>query len=249
VRTPFQVAVTSVVMSLLIVAAPARASAPAGPERTNGAARHKEAGTLTGRVTNAATGTPVPGASVVVGETRLGATTDASGQYRVANIPAGTYAVTVRRIGHAPKTQTVTIVDGGTATLDFVLDQTATNLDQVVITGAGTSTVRERLAVAVGTIDSSALRRATVPNNIASAMTAVTPGVVIRTQSGEPGASAAIQIRGLASLSGQAQPLFVVDGMPIDNTVQLGPNANGGNAGVVSPNRAADLNPNDVKSI
>ena len=207
------------------------------------------AGTLTGRVTNATSGTPVAGASVVVGETRLGGTSDASGQYRVANIPAGTYAVTARRIGHAPKTQSVTIVDGASASLDFVLDQSATTLDQVVITGAGTSTSRERLAVSVGSIDSSMLRRATLPSNIVSAMAAVSPGVVVRTQSSEPGASASIQIRGLSSLSGQAQPLFVVDGMPIDNSVQLGPNNNGGNAGVVSPNRAADINPNDVESI
>jgi TonB-linked SusC/RagA family outer membrane protein len=235
-------------MGLLIAPSPALAGG-FGPRGSAMTAPRSEVGTLTGRVTNASGGTPIVGASVSVGATRLGATTDESGQYRVANIPAGTHAVTVRRIGHVPKTLNVTITDGGTATLDFALEASATTLDQVVITGAGTSTVRERLAVSVGSVDSSMLRRATLPNNLVSAMTAVSPGVVIRTQSGEPGASAAIQIRGLSSLSGQAQPLFVVDGTPIDNTVLLGPNNNGGIAGVVTPNRAVDINPSDVESI
>jgi TonB-linked SusC/RagA family outer membrane protein len=126
----------------------------------------------------------------------------------------------------------------------------------VLVTGAGTSTTRERLTTTINSVDSSALTRAANPQNVVSALAAQAPNVEVRTQSGEPGSSASIKIRGAASLSGTNQPLFVVDGQPIDNqtfSTQSIANGSGTAAGAdastVAPNRASDINPADIESI
>jgi TonB-linked SusC/RagA family outer membrane protein len=143
-------------------------------------------------------------------------------------------------------------VGGQTVTQDFVLASNPLKLNEVVVTGAGTSTIRERLASTINTVDSSTIRRATEPQNIVSALAGKAPNVEVRTQSGEPGSSASIKIRGNASLSGTNQPLFVVDGQPIDNqtvTTDQSPGSFPGTASTVTQNRAADINPNDIESI
>jgi TonB-linked SusC/RagA family outer membrane protein len=125
-------------------------------------------------------------------------------------------------------------------------------LGEVVITGAGTSTTREKLATTINTVDSSVIKRATQPQNVVSALAGTAPNVEIRTQSGDPGASASIRIRGASSVTGTNQPLFVVDGQPIDNNTEAtSPDgfASAALGGTVSQNRAADINPNDIESV
>ena len=88
--------------------------------------------------------------------------------------------------------------------------------------------------------------------NIVSALSGTAPNVVVNTASGEPGGSASIRIRGATSVTGTNQPLFVVDGQPIDNTTvssEQGPADYPGSGGTVTSNRAADINPNDIESV
>jgi TonB-linked SusC/RagA family outer membrane protein len=141
---------------------------------------------------------------------------------------------------------TVTLTRGANITENFSLGANPLRLGEVVVTGAGTSTTRERLTTTINTVDSTAIRRATQPQNIVSALAAQAPNVQVRTQSGEPGASAYIQIRGASSVTGTNQPLFVVDGQPIDNSTI---STNGGDQSTVSTNRASDINPDDIQSI
>ncbi|MGI8507853.1 MAG: SusC/RagA family TonB-linked outer membrane protein, partial [Gemmatimonadaceae bacterium] len=151
-----------------------------------------------------------------------------------------------RVIGYSAKTVPVTLTSGSTINQDFTLAVNALRLGEVVVTGAGTSTTREKLTTTINTVDSSALRRATQPQNIVSALAAQAPNVHVNTQSGEPGASAYIQIRGASSVTGTNQPLFVVDGQPIDNSTM---STMGGNQSTVATNRASDINPADIESI
>ena len=123
---------------------------------------------------------------------------------------------------------------------------TAQQLDQIIVTGAGTSQVRERVGSVISTVDSTAITRATQPQNILSGLSATAPNVRVNTQSGEPGASAFVLIRGATSVTGTNQPLIVVDNQPIDNTTL---STNGGDGSTVTQNRAADINPNDVESV
>lgn len=205
--------------------------------------------TISGRVTNEQ-GAPLPGANVFLIGLNIGSQTNDAGRYTF--VVTGTRAagqtatLTARVIGYSAKSVPVTLTAGSTINQDFSLTVNALRLGEVVVTGAGTSTTRERIASTINSVDSSAIRRASTPQNVVSALSGLAPNVEVRTQSGEPGASASIKIRGASSLSGTNQPLFVVDGQPIDNSTM---STMGGDGGTVTQNRAADINPNDIESI
>lgn len=215
--------------------------------------------TISGTVTNEQ-GVPLPGATVLIQGTTTGAHTDDAGRYVIV-VPAdranGQSAVLVARvIGYSARQVPIVLAAGSTISQSFALVVNPLNLDVVLVTGAGTSTTRERLTTTINTVDSSALTRAANPQNVVSALAGQAPNVEVRTQSGEPGASASIKIRGAASLSGTNQPLFVVDGQPIDNqtfstqSIANGSGtASGADASTVAPNRASDINPADIESI
>ena len=215
--------------------------------------------TISGTVTNEQ-GVPLPGATVLIQGTQTGAHTDDAGRYVIvvpANNANGQSAVLVARvIGYSARQVPIVLTAGSNISQSFALVVNPLNLDAVLVTGAGTSTTRERLTTTINTVDSSALTRAANPQNVVSALAAQAPNVEVRTQSGEPGASASIKIRGAASLSGTNQPLFVVDGQPIDNqtfstqSIANGSGtASGADASTVAPNRASDINPADIESI
>lgn len=205
--------------------------------------------TVSGRVTNDA-GAPVAGANVFIPSLNVGTQTNDAGRYSfvvTGNRATGqTVTLTARVIGFTAKSISITLKSGSDITENFTLSSNPLRLGEVVVTGAGTSTTREKLGVTINTVDSGTIRRAAAPQNIVSALAAKAPGVEVRTQSGEPGASASIKIRGGASLSGTNQPLFVVDGVPIDNSTA---STTGGNGSTVTENRAADINPDDIASV
>jgi TonB-linked SusC/RagA family outer membrane protein len=205
--------------------------------------------TISGTVTNEA-GAPLPGATVFIPSLNVGTQTNDRGQYTFV-VPGSraagqTIQLTARVIGYSARSLPVTLTPGQSLSESFVLASNPLRLGDVVVTGAGTTTTREKLGVTINTVDSASIQRAATPQNIVSALAAKAPGVEVRTQSGEPGASADIKIRGGASLSGTNQPLFVVDGVPIDNSTS---STMGGDASTVSANRASDINPSDIESV
>lgn len=210
---------------------------------------------ISGRVTSEG-GAPLSGVSVVLEGMGIGAQTDDDGRYTIivgaSRATGQTVGILARLIGYTSRTERVTLNKGGNITQNFVLALNPLRLGEIVITGAGTETTRERLATVINTVDSSLIQRSVEPQNVVAALAGKAPNVDVRTQSGEPGASSSIKIRGNPSLSGTNQPLFVVDGQPIDNSTistDQSPSAYPGNAGVVSQNRAADINPNDIESV
>ncbi|HEU4563740.1 MAG TPA: SusC/RagA family TonB-linked outer membrane protein [Gemmatimonadaceae bacterium] len=219
--------------------------------------------TISGRVTSDA-GVPLQSANVFLEGMALGAITNAEGRYTFT-VPAAratgqTATLTARLIGYRPTSVPVTLTAGTPITHDFALAANPLQLGEVVVTGAGTSTTRERVGAVINSVDAELLNRASEPQNVVSALAGKAPNVDIRTQSGEPGASAAIRIRGATSIgvgssAGTAasnQPLFVVDGQPIDNSTvstEQGPADFPGSSGTVQTNRAADINPNDIESV
>jgi len=187
----------------------------------------------------------------------IGTQTNDDGSYTFV-VPASratgaTVALTARVIGYTARSATITLTPGATVTQSFSLTVNPFHLGEVVVTGAGMSTTREKLGVTINSVDSSVLRRASEPQNLITALAGKAPNIVVRTQSGEPGASASIIIRGAASLTGTNQPLFVVDGQPIDNqtnsTSTLAVTGGDVQGGTATTNRAADINPADIESI
>jgi TonB-linked SusC/RagA family outer membrane protein len=139
-----------------------------------------------------------------------------------------------------------------TITRDFALVANPLQLGELVVTGAGTQSEVEKLGSVRNNVDSSLIRRSNEPN-LVTALSAKAPNVEITQTAGDPGASSSIRIRGANTLSGTAEPLFVVDGVPIDNsttpTSQFDGTGFAGQQGTAAPNRAIDINPADIESI
>jgi len=207
----------------------------------------QEGVTISGKVTSDA-GAPLSSASVLIDGMGVGTISRDDGRYSFV-VPAarahGQQAqLTAKLIGYKAKSVTITLA--GSITQDFVLESNPLQLGVVIVTGAGTSNTAEKISTVINSVDSSAIRRSNESQNIVSALSAQAPNVVVNTQGGDPGSSAFILIRGAKSLQGTNQPLFVVDGSPIDNSTE---STMGGDASTSTQNRAADINPNDVESV
>lgn len=207
----------------------------------------QDAATITGRVT-ADAGAGLVGASVFVEGLNVGATSDEDGAYTFS-VPGGmvrgqTVTVTARRIGYSAQSLRV-ILNPGTITQNFVLQLNPLRLGEVVVTGSGLQTTVEKLGNVRSQVDSGAIQRSN-EINVVNALAGKAPNVEVTSQSGEPGASSYIRIRGGRSFNNSGQPLIVVDGQPIDNSTNATTNPV---ESTVSTNRAADINPADIENI
>lgn len=205
--------------------------------------------TITGRVTTNAN-TPLQGVIVGIPTLSVGATTNAEGRYTfvVALDKAGqTAALTARRIGFQPKTVTVSLTRG-TLTQDFTLIQAPTELTGVVVTALGIEKAKKALGVAQQTIDSSTLTDNARTTNLVATLSGKIAGIAV-TSASTQGGSSRVVIRGATSIGGNNQPLFIVDGVPIDNSNFANGTEQRGYGGFDLGNTAQDLNPDDVASI
>ena len=215
------------------------------------------AGIVRGRVTDAATGSPLAGVTVRVEGTTIGAQTNAEGNYSIVGVPPGAQAISTRRLGYAPQRLSVTVPDGGSAAQDFALGRVATALNEVVVTALGQTAQQRSLGTAQQTVSGAAIAE-TQRENFVNALQGRVAGVEVTSSSGVPGSSSMITIRGISSISGSNQPLFIIDGLPMDNktlnTQSLPSDFPGSaigfaNRGVDFTNRAADVNPEDIESL
>lgn len=194
--------------------------------------------TIRGTVSDGS-GTPLPGVSIVVDGTIRGTTTDFDGNYSI-NASQGDILL-FSYLGM--KSQRITV--GSQTTLNVAMEEDAEQLGEVVVTAFGIAQEKKSLGYAVQTIDAESITETKQPNLVSSLQGQVA-GVQITNSGGAPGQSARIVIRGVNSLNPNAnnQPLFVVDGVPIDNSTVESPNTPRGLS-----NRVSDLNPADVESM
>lgn len=212
--------------------------------------------TISGRVTGAS-GEPLANANVFLVGTTLGTVTRDDGGYSLI-IPADRATgqpatLRIRRIGYRDASTTVTLAPGR-LTRDFSLVSAPTQLEGVVVTALGIERDKRSLGVAQQTVAPEELTAAREVN-IVNALSGKVSGVQV-TNNGPPGGSARIVIRGANSVAGNNQPLFVIDGIPIDNSslssTRSGnalPGSNTGFGGLDFGNAASDINPNDIESI
>ena len=205
-------------------------------------------GTVTGNVTSVVDGMPLPGANVVVKGTTVGTTTDFDGNYEIT---VNDFPVTLvfSSLGYADQE----VEASQATTLNVALEESATGLDEVVVTGLATSVKRENLANAVATVSSEELVGTTGQSTVDGALYGKVPGVNITSSSGAPGGGFALRLRGVSSINGNNQPLIIVDGVYYNNVevpsgLRFASGANQGNE-ENSSNRLADLDPNDIQNI
>ncbi len=207
-------------------------------------AQQAATGTVTGKVTDAASGRPVQDAQVrLVGTTR-GAVTTADGSYRLTGVAAGTASLRAQRIGYTPVSKSATVVAGGTAAVDFAMTQAVTQIDQVVVTGTGETQRKRERGMATSRIDSNSFNPSTV-RTLSNVLQARAPGVTVQGSGGTTGTGSRIRIRGSNSLSLANDPLLIVDGVLMDNNASSTGVGTGGQ--VIS--RFDDINPADIEDI
>jgi len=210
-------------------------------------------GVVTGMVSDATTGEPLPGANVIVAGTERGAATDQDGQFRISNVPSGPQTLVVSFIGYVTTRIDVVVEEGTTVTQDVALQQEAITEDGVIVTALSIERQERALGYSVQEVDGADISRVREPNVINSLAGRVA-GVRTTNSSGNVGASARIVIRGENTL-GNNQPLFVIDGVPVDNsnlksgTGRFDTDAGGTQAAIDFGNSGADINPDDIASV
>jgi TonB-linked SusC/RagA family outer membrane protein len=207
--------------------------------------------TFKGTIKDASTGEGLIGATVNIGGTFQGAVADENGMYDLSGaIKPGRYSLIFNYVGYTAKVVAVEVTDaGGAQTIDAELGTDAMNLDQVVVTGSTLSSTRRQLGNAITTVDGAALAKSGTGNALAALQGRVA-GARITQTSGDPAGGININLRGINSLSGGSDPLYVIDGVISSNDAtavsQTGIDAG---AGVIGTNRMADINPNDIANI
>ena len=206
-----------------------------------------------GTVTDASSGDPVPGTTVRVLASSIGTTTDLDGQYEIA-LPPGQRTLVFSFVGY--RTQEVDVPEGE-RTVNVRLEEDLLGLDEVVVTGLGSSVSRDNLANSIETISARELAEVTTLQTLDGALNGKITGAVVNSNSGAPGGGINIRLRGITTVNAQSQPLYVVDGVIVSNdAVSNGVNAvtaaaAGGNASSQDnpANRIADLVPEDIEAI
>jgi len=206
--------------------------------------------TVDGTVTDANTGDSIPGANVLVVGTTVGVATNADGEYEI-EVPGQEGTLQFSFVGYQSVEREVTPETG---TLDVALQPDVANLEEVVITGLATSVKRKNLANAVTKIDAEDIAGKVDPSTVDNALQGKIPGVNITSQSGAPGGGNNVQLRGISTLgAGSSQPLYIIDGVYVNNSQISTGRSEVDNAGGPSQdnvaNRLADLSPEDIESI
>lgn len=182
----------------------------------------QQTGAIEGRVTDAETGDPLPGVNVAIEGTQRGAATGVDGTYEITGVEAGTYTLLASFVGYAQATRRgVEVQAGETTTVNFDLRWQAALLDEVVAVGYG-ERERQDVTGAVTSIKTEDFDDIPEPN-VEQLLRGKAAGVFVTSNSGRPGASATIRIRGGNSISASNEPLYVIDGFVGANPRTLNP--------------------------
>lgn len=207
-------------------------------------AAYAQTTTVTGTVTDAETGEPIPQVAIFISELSTGAATNIDGEYSIDDVDYGTYTFRVSSVGYLTLERDIT-VNANNNSFDFELDQDIQMLEDVVVTAFGVS--REQKSLGYSVQDVSAEQLASVDqNSVVGALAGKVAGVQV-VQSPTMGGSQRIRIRGVNGLT-DGQPLFVIDGTPVDNSsflVSGGGSARGRDLG----NLASDIDLSSVANV
>jgi TonB-linked SusC/RagA family outer membrane protein len=211
-------------------------------------AQNKE---VTGRVTDS-TGNPLSGASVNIKGNKRGVSAGADGSFRLMAPENGTLVISA--IGFAPKE--VSLKGQNEITVQLFMSRNVMN--EVVVTALGIKREKRELGTATQTVNADALNKSGTGNALAE-LEGKASGLQVITSTGDPGGGVYFRLRGVTSITGSNQPLMVVDGVPIDNSVNNYDPTNAGalaggpgadlTGGAQPTNRGSDLNPDDIESV
>lgn len=202
-----------------------------------------QAQTITGVVTDTQTGTTLPGVNILVLGTNVGTATDSDGRYQL-NVPSLDETLVFSYIGYVTLEEPIE----GRATINVEMSTQQLVGDELVVVGYGTQR-RSELTGSIGSISERDFNRGLI-NSPEQLMQGRISGVNITSVSGQPGSPQTVTIRGPGTIRSGSGPLYVIDGVAIDNTADTTPSGNSFGPGSPSnTNPLAFLNPNDIESI
>jgi TonB-linked SusC/RagA family outer membrane protein len=196
---------------------------------------------VTGKVASATDGTGLPGLSIVIKGTTQGTVTDMDGNYTI-NVDDKNATLIFSFIGYT----STEVAINGRSVVDVTMEENIEALDEVVVTALGIKREEKSLGYSVGKVEGEELTRV-VQENVLNSMAGKVSGVTINSTGGT-GSSVSMVIRGATSLSSDNQPLFVVDGVPMSNTVN-NVGGFGSDNRVDYGNAISDLNPEDIENV
>lgn len=208
---------------------------------------------ITGTVSNRR-GTRLEAISVEVNGTKYGTITDNSGGYQLtAPLKQGKYILTFSGGGYK-KTETGLTIGAGTEySINAQLTEQMSTLDEVVVTGTSEGTTRRQLGSYISTVKGDELTKGAT-GNVLEALQGKTAGAQITQNSGDPAGGISVRLRGISTVNSSSEPLYIIDGIIIDNSTtrvtNSDPNYNGTNTvGTIGQNRLVDINPDDIDRI
>ncbi len=210
--------------------------------------------TISGKVTVAANASAA-NVSVTIRNTGVGTTTDANGAYSIsANLKPGKYVLEFSGVGLKTKTANIDVTAGKIAyTADVALDNDVLGLDEVVVTGTSQGTTKKQLGSYVSTVKADQLNKGAT-GNVLAALQGKTAGAQIIQNSGDPAGGISVRLRGISSINSSSEPLYIVDGIIVNNSTTRVTNTSGNYdgqnfVGNIGQNRLADINPADIERI
>jgi len=208
---------------------------------------------ISGRVTSDGT-SGLPNISVQVQNTTFGVTTDDQGSYQLnANLKPGTYRLVFSGVGFRSTTQSLQVGNATAYTVDAQLAEDALKMDEVVVTGTSAGTTRRQLGNYISTVKADELSKGAT-GNVLAALQGKTAGAQIIQNSGDPAGGISVRLRGISSINSSSEPLYIVDGVIVNNATNRVTNTqgsyDGGNfVGTIGQNRMVDINPADIDHI
>lgn len=208
---------------------------------------------ISGKVTGA-DGKAVPSVSVQIRNTTSGSFSGPDGSYSFeTNIKPGSYTLVFSGVGYKTREESLQVGAATSYTADVSLAEDALKLDEVVITGVSAGTTRKQLGSYISTVKSDQLTKGAT-GNVLAALQGKTAGAQIIQNSGDPSGGMSVRLRGISSISSSSEPLYIVDGVIVNNATTRVTNTSGNYdgsnfVGTIGQNRMADINPADIDRI
>ncbi len=208
---------------------------------------------ISGKVT-AASGAPVEAASVFIKKANTGAASDVAGSYSFsASLTPGKYVLVFSSNGFSTLERELTITGEKSYTINAVLTESISKLDEVIVTGTSAGTTRRQLGSYISSVSAEDLTKGAT-GNVLAALQGKTAGAQITQNSGDPAGGLSVRLRGISSISSSSEPLYIIDGVIVNNGTNRVTNTQSGYdgtnfVGTVGQSRMADINPNDIERI
>ncbi len=208
---------------------------------------------ISGKVTNNK-GEALAGVSVSIKNDNAGTSTNADGSYQfMTNLKKGKYTLVFSGVGLKSAEQSITIGSDAEIAANASLQDDVMGMDEVVVTGTSTGTTRKQLGSYISTIKADQLTKGAT-GNVLAALQGKTAGAQITQNSGDPSGGISVRLRGISSISSSSEPLYIVDGVIINNATTRVTNTSGNYdgqnfVGAIGQNRLADINPADIERV